>query len=148
MSKNVQECLKTYYKGKGMNCAETTLLAANEAWNLEIPEDSVKLMGGFGGGMGSGNVCGAISGGIAALSYRFVKETGHKSPEIMRYVREYVLSVQKEMGSINCRDLHIQYATAEEKCYPTIEQIVKILDQIYKAACYELNNNNIQKDAP
>ena len=123
----------TYYKGKGMNCAETTLLAANEAWNL---------------GMGSGNVCGAISGGIAALSYRFVKETGHKSPELMRYVREYVLSVQKEMGSINCRDLHIQYATAEEKCYLTIEQIVKILDQIYKAACYELNNDNIQKDAP
>ena len=47
MSKNVQECLMTYYKGKGMNCAETTLLAANEAWNLEIPEDSVKLMGGL-----------------------------------------------------------------------------------------------------
>ena len=66
----------------------------------------------------------------------------------MKYVKEYVLSVQKEMGSINCRDLHIQYATAEEKCYPTIEQIVKILDQIYKAACYELNNDNILKDAP
>lgn len=33
MSKNIQECLMTYYKAKGMNCAETTLLAANEAWN-------------------------------------------------------------------------------------------------------------------
>ena len=36
-----------------MNCAETTLLAADECYGtLKSLEDSVKLMGGFGGGMG------------------------------------------------------------------------------------------------
>ena len=136
--------LGTFEFDKGTNDYGMVVLSNESRQKGVVCADAVR----FGGGMGSGNVCGAISGGIAALSYRFVKETGHKSPELMRYVREYVLSVQKEMGSINCRDLHIQYATAEEKCYLTIEQIVKILDQIYKAACYELNNDNIQKDAP
>ena len=92
MSKNIQECLMTYYKGKGMNCAETTLLAANEAWNLEIPEDSVKLMGGFGGGMGSGTVCGAISGGIAACTKRNGKHKLQRLTYSVCYSRRKVLS--------------------------------------------------------
>lgn len=52
MAKKVTECLHHYFHGLGYNCAETTLRAADEAWELHLPEEAFRLMGGFGGGMG------------------------------------------------------------------------------------------------
>ena len=43
-----------YFIEKDNNCAEAMLRALNDEYCLGIPEDSVKLVGGFGGGMGCG----------------------------------------------------------------------------------------------
>jgi len=46
-----------------------------EIFEQEDPA-AVRMMGGFGGGIGgSGSVCGAISGGVAALSSKYGKGT-------------------------------------------------------------------------
>lgn len=66
-----------YYRELGYNCAESTLHAANDVWELGLDDSVFKVMAGFGGGMGVKNVCGAVRGGIAALSYRYVQVTGH-----------------------------------------------------------------------
>ena len=52
-----------YFIEKDNNCAETMLRALNDEYQLGIPDDSVKLVGGFGGGMGCGKACGALCGG-------------------------------------------------------------------------------------
>ena len=83
MAKKVTECLHHYFHSLGYNCAETTLRAADEAWELHLPEEAFRLMGGFGGGMGVQGVCGAVSGGVAALSHYYVHITGHQSPLLM-----------------------------------------------------------------
>ena len=47
-----------YFIEKDNNCAEAMLRALNDEYCLGIPDDSVKLVGGFGGGMGCGKACG------------------------------------------------------------------------------------------
>lgn len=54
------------YFGKGFNCCQSVLLAFREEIGLE-EQRLLDLAGGFGSGAGSGELCGAISGGVMAL---------------------------------------------------------------------------------
>lgn len=130
--KEVKDYIAYYYTEKGYNCAETILLSANDAWDLNLTADSIRFMGGFGGGMGSGIVCGAVSGSVAALSYRFVEESGHKSPLLMKTVRLFIQRVKDELGCENCKVLRTKYITKEERCLPTIRLVAVILDEVYE----------------
>lgn len=128
--KKVTECIEHYYKEKNYNCAETIYAAAMEAWELPMPQDSVKLMAGFGHGLSCAITCGAICGGTAAMSCRYVEDSGHTSPALMRRVHRFVSLVRERMESTDCSELHDRYRTPEEHCFPTIKAIAEILDEV------------------
>lgn len=130
MAKKIVDCLEHYFAGLGYNCAETTLRAANEAWEMGMDENAFRLMGGFGGGMGIRNVCGAVSGGVAALSYYYVRGTGHQSPLLMAKVRRFQELTAARLGAIDCAFLMPKYQTARESCLPTIRLVAAILDEV------------------
>ena len=46
----LEENVKKYYQS-GYNCSETLLHACNETYQLDISEEDMKIMAGFGGGM-------------------------------------------------------------------------------------------------
>ncbi len=46
----LEENFKKYYQS-GYNCSETLLHACNETYQLDISEEDMKMMAGFGGGM-------------------------------------------------------------------------------------------------
>lgn len=118
------------YRGMGYTCAESTLLAANEAWKLGLGPEAIKLMGGFGGGMHCGYVCGAISGGIAALSSKYLQGSGHSSPLLAIKCRLFVNTVEERAGHLRCDELAPIYKTPEEDCDPTVMLIAGILDEV------------------
>lgn len=120
----------TKYRRQGYTCAESTLLAANDAWDLGLKEDSIKLMGGFGGGMHCGYVCGAISGGIAALSSKYRQGSGHNSPLLSVKCKLFVETVEKRLGYLRCDELAPIYKTPDGNCTPTVLKITEILDEI------------------
>ena len=60
--------IRTLFLEKDYNCAETVLLWANEKYGLGVAPEDVKLVSGFGGGLGSGENCGALLGALAAWS--------------------------------------------------------------------------------
>ena len=62
------EIAKKYYLEKGANCSEAVVKAANEAYGLGLDEQALKLVSGFGGGCGCGDLCGAIAGALSVLS--------------------------------------------------------------------------------
>lgn len=133
MGKVVDYLDKYYNTETNYNCAEAVFCAAMEAWGVDMPPETVKAMAGFGGGMGCGNVCGAVTGGSAALSCRFVEGAGgHSSPALMKKVREYIRLVKTEYGSEQCKNLKPQFFNPdpEIRCRNTIEQVAKILDQV------------------
>jgi len=55
------------YRSGKMHCAEAVLMAVRNVLTPEVPEEVVQLAGGFGGGSGTGCLCGAVSGGTIAL---------------------------------------------------------------------------------
>ena len=67
---------KYFYKG-GLNCAETTLKCMIEDGVVDLPEEAVKMMSGFGGGMQRGSICGAVTGAVAAIG----SKTGRTEPD-------------------------------------------------------------------
>ncbi|MBR4879283.1 MAG: C-GCAxxG-C-C family protein [Clostridia bacterium] len=106
-----------------LNCAQITFLAANDAWELgkDGNEDMLK---GFGGGMIVGITCGAVTGGIAALGYKY------QGAMLREKVKLYINTVREKCGSENCIPLKEKYRTEEEGCKPTMLVIAEILDEI------------------
>lgn len=56
-----------YYRSGKMHCAEAVLTAVKNNFAPGLPDDVVQLAAGFGGGSGSGCLCGAVVGGTMAL---------------------------------------------------------------------------------
>lgn len=61
-----QEAEDLYRSGK-YHCAEAVLESIRRHFSAETPEAIVASVSGFGGGSGSGCICGAVSGGTVAL---------------------------------------------------------------------------------
>ena len=61
-----QEAEGLYRSGK-YHCAEAVLETVRKHFTPELPESLVQSVTGFGGGSGSGCICGAVSGGTVAL---------------------------------------------------------------------------------
>ena len=55
------------YRSGKMHCAEAVLAAVKNNFAAAVPDDVVRLAAGFGGGSGSGCICGAVAGGTMAL---------------------------------------------------------------------------------
>lgn len=56
-----------YYRSGKMHCAEAVLASIRNEFAPEVGEEVVRLAAGFGGGSGSGCICGAVSGGTMAI---------------------------------------------------------------------------------
>ena len=54
------------YHAAGFNCAQSVLAACNEYTGLD-DSAALAISAGFGGGLRSGEICGAISGAVMAL---------------------------------------------------------------------------------
>ncbi len=114
---------------KGYNCAQAVACAF--AGDLGLSEDVLfRLAEGFGGGMGCGNVCGAVSGmvlvagmvkskGIDALPDTNKKETYTLSKEL---IEEFT----KKSNTIICADIKSGCALSCDEC---IEIGVKTLEE-------------------
>lgn len=112
-----------HYK-HGLNCAECVLQAFLDLGISDYDPSIVGLVSGMGGGMGhTGYTCGAVNAGLVVVS----AEKGRKNPyaastpkeriaelnapETGVYARHgaYLRECFAQLGSIECRDLCIQY---------------------------------------
>ena len=95
------------YFGSGFNCAESVLLALSDSF--DISSDCIpRVATGFGGGMKTGEVCGAVSGAIIAFGLvhgRMSAEDAARRNHVYQLVQEFVKRFQEEHSSIVCRKL-------------------------------------------
>lgn len=64
---SIRSIAEDKYKS-GYNCAESVVAALAEAYPDKFPADMVSLASAFGGGIGSGCVCGALAGSVLLLN--------------------------------------------------------------------------------
>lgn len=90
----------------GLNCAQSVLLAFAGDFGAETGT-ARRIARGFGSGMGTGDTCGVVSGGVMAISL-YVSDEGDAALAKKRtyeLAREFKRRFSKETGSIMCRNL-------------------------------------------
>lgn len=96
-----------YFK-EGYNCAEAVFLTFRELLAPEMDPSMVKLMTGFGGGIGqSGCMCGALSGAVVALNMLKGRTSNRESrEEAYQIAREFSERFTEKYGVTCCRALN------------------------------------------
>lgn len=104
----------------GNNCCQAVLLAARKAWGIPVGEDLLAAAKLFGGGMGSGCSCGALTGMIMAAG---IMNRYHPHPDSAKLPQQLHDQFKQEFGSTCCR---------------VIKKRRSVIDKIGKKACVEL----------
>jgi len=126
----LKETAKKYWTEEyDLNCAECIIYAANEEYNLNLSQQTLKVMAGFGGGMATGDVCGVVTGSIGVIGIIFTEVSGHKSPIVREMTREFIKRFNEKLGYIRCVDLKKEYIN-EKKCTLMIETGAEVLESI------------------
>ena len=119
--KTLEEYIRYYYTDLNYNCSEALIHAANDFYGLNITEDDMKMMGGFGSGMYAGVVCGALVGCVAALSKMIVVKTARGEGNTVRpVINSMVKTFESHLDGMTCRDLRPKYYTREDSCLKTV----------------------------
>lgn len=117
---------------EGYNCAEAILQACNEYYDLGMSENEMKMMAGFGGGMFTGNACGALSGSVAAISKKIIDTKAHDHlDEIRPATQKVVANFNKTLGHTQCAQLKKKYHNKEQKCLQTVTLAAQSLEEVF-----------------
>ncbi|MDI6604017.1 C-GCAxxG-C-C family protein [Aceticella autotrophica] len=105
------------------NCCKSVLLAANEKLNLGLDEKAMNLALGFGTGMKVGSVCGAITGGIMAISSYYEND-----PRMVTVkTKEFIKNIKDKFGTLECRELKAKKISCEEMVETAYNTLLAIL---------------------
>ncbi len=104
---NRMEIADQYHK-LGYNCCQSVLAAFLDRFNL--PEETVMRIGaGFGSGAGTGELCGAITGGVMALDLiatgDVAGDPGAAKRRAAVRAKELQARFSERFGALRCREL-------------------------------------------
>lgn len=122
---------KELYGEVNMNCCERILYGANQAYALGLKKEDLRLAAPFGGGMGIGTICGAVSGCLMVLgllySGKLEKETALKESITIPFLQR----VRKKQGGLTCHYNKAHYAILEPAfdCSSVILSLAECLDE-------------------
>ena len=121
--------IREIFLDKDYNCAEAVLLWADERYGLGVAPEDVKLVSGFGGGLGCGENCGALLGAMAAFSKAQVRDRGHATPGFKEACAGLTDRFRADLGSIRCTELKEKYRRPDVRCLYVVERAAAILDK-------------------
>ena len=101
---NVVELAVVRMEKGGHSCAQAVFSAFAEQLGLDY-QTAVKVSSGFGGGMGLGSVCGAVTGSILAIGLKFGGVDPQAKKQTAQLVREFTDRFKVQRQSLMCRDL-------------------------------------------
>lgn len=108
LSKDETVRLAAAYAEQGFLCSESVLLALCKSQNVKsdlVPQ----IATGFGAGIGrSGEVCGALAGGVMGLGLRFGRSIVDDTQDERRpywFALELLIQFKSHFGHVRCREL-------------------------------------------
>ena len=123
------EQVKTYYLGQGYNCAEAMLRGIRDVYRLPLPDDSLPLMSGFGGGMHVGRLCGAVAGAVAGLGAMLVQDRGRETPGFAEHCQGLMENMLRELGTDQCEQLKTEHDEEQQRCWAVVEKAAHTFEQ-------------------
>ena len=104
--------------------------AANEYFELNLHDRDMIMLGGYGGGIQTGNTCGAILAAVSVLSMKYVEQKAHESKDIKPVTTMLIREFNKKYGSVLCKDIKPQSFDPKLRCKYTIEAACDILEKV------------------
>lgn len=95
------------YHEAGYNCAQSVLTACAEYTGMD-DKTALALSAGFGGGLRSGEVCGAISGAVMAEGMVFPFDdaaNAEAKQKIAEIAKQCVNAAHEKYGAVRCAEL-------------------------------------------
>ena len=120
------------YYNQGYNCAEAMLLAINDEYALNLPQTSIKLVSGFGGGMGKEMACGAMTGAVAGLGQLLVDSKSKDTPGFSAICAAWVDTFSEDLGSDLCSDLKPRFKAGTQGCVQTVRLTAECFERFVK----------------
>lgn len=90
LAEQARKSAEALYRSGKYHCAEAVMESIRGLFSPETPESVVATVSGFGGGSGSGCICGAISGGTVAIGLVLndKKQTTHLTRELHTWFKD------------------------------------------------------------
>ena len=106
MMKMTEQEMMEMFAG-GFDCSQVALVSVADRLGIDR-EEALKLSSAFGGGMYAGETCGAVTGALIAIGYKY----GHFKPgdaeskeRLIGKIKEFSAAFCEQLGSTMCRDL-------------------------------------------
>lgn len=125
----LKDLAEIYYFENNYNCAESILRAANEYYHLELHDRDMILVGAMGGGIQTGNTCGAFIAAASVLSMLYVPEKAHESPDISPVVTRLTMKVGERLDGFLCGDIKPRMLAPGQRCWNTVEIVCDALEE-------------------
>lgn len=125
---NMDEKAQEYFGEGDFNCAESTLLIANDRFDLGVDPETMKLLSAFGGGMGCGKTCGALCGAVAAIGKVIVAERAHVTPDFGKKIAEFVKIFEDTFGSCDCAEVKPVHFVEGIRCRNVVKTTSELLE--------------------
>lgn len=125
----LEQNVEHFYTENNYSCSETLLLACDKTFNLNLPDGSLKLLSGFSGGMYTGNLCGALSGCTAALSYMLVTNCAHETKILPQAERRLISNFRNYLGHTQCPQIKMVHHNPQTRCLNTCLLAAKAMNQ-------------------
>ena len=124
---------------KGCNCAQIVFSYFAEKNGLDINK-ALKITSAFGGGMGKGDICGAITGAYMALGLIYGNDLENSDRSILKEkIKEFDLEFQKISMERRCEDILGVNVGDKEKVMEFAKE-----NPDFKAVCPKLVINSIK----
>lgn len=116
-----------YYFDNGYNCTQAVIMSVSQNLSSHKINDSViKAAAGFTGGLGTGEICGAVIGGVmtAGLNNNNLnKNSGNK--QAVKLAKEIQKRFLERYRTLNCRKLRDTRPPSYRKAHNFCREIVK-----------------------
>ncbi len=117
---SLEEAAEYFYVHRDCNCAEALFTGGNAYYRLGVSPAGLRAAAGFGGGMGIGTVCGAITGALMVMGCLFVRERAHEGSTMEEVSSAYLEACSRRFGSLLCEQLKDQFHTPESGCLEAV----------------------------
>ena len=133
MSRQAETAVENYRSG--CNCAQAVLCACVQESGLD-PAQAYRLMEGFGGGCGGmQEVCGALAGAFAAISFKNSdgkQQGGTTKAATAQMIRRAAALYRAEFGGITCRDILHNQPPRPQKCADKVRRAAEVAQEVFR----------------
>lgn len=142
---HVDQCVDCFKKG--INCTQAVVSAYGPQFGLDR-EAALKVAAAFGSGMGMGETCGAVTGGLMVIGLKHAKVKGiallskEKTADV---AHEFISKFKARHGTVVCRELlGCDVSTSEglktakqekhfkQRCPGYVKDAAEILEELLK----------------